>query len=400
MLENKTVVLGVTGSIAAYKAATLVSMLVKAKANVRVLMTKNGTNIINPIAFESLTGHKCLIDTFDRNFEFKVNHVSLAQQADLFVLAPATANTIAKVANGLADDMLSSVFLACKCPKIICPAMNTAMYENPITQDNLEKCKKYGYKILEPQEGYLACGTTGKGKMLEPETIFEYIENSISYPKDLIGKKILVTAGPTQESLDPVRYITNHSSGKMGYAIAKVAAARGACVTLISGQTELNPPVEVNTIKITTAKEMFEAVKENFCDTDIVIKAAAVADYRPKIISDNKIKKDDNKLFIELERTDDILAYLGKNKKQNQFLCGFSMETQNVIENSKQKLAKKNLDLIIANNIKTQGAGFQTDTNQVIIIGKDFQKELPLMSKTEVANCILDEINDFTKNRI
>lgn len=395
MLKDKTILVGVTGSIAAYKAATLVSMLVKTGAEVRVLMTKNATNIINPITFETLSGHKCFIDTFDRNFEFKVSHVSLAQKADIFLIAPATANTIAKVANGMADDMLTSVFLAAKCPKIICPAMNTAMYENPITQDNLKKCKKFGFKILEPATGLLACGENGKGKMPEPQEIFEFIENEISFEKDFLGKKILVTAGPTQEAIDPVRFITNHSSGKMGYAIAKIAAARGAQVTLISGSTSLNPPKNAKTIKITSAKEMFEAVKENSPDSDIVIKSAAVADFRPKNISAEKIKKTGEDISIELERTDDILAFLGKNKKPGQILCGFSMETQSLIENSKKKLSAKNLDLIIANNLKTPGAGFQADTNQATIISKDFQKELPLMQKEELASRILDEIKSF-----
>lgn len=395
MLKDKTILVGVTGSIAAYKAATLVSMLVKTGAEVRVLMTKNATNIINPITFETLSGHKCLIDTFDRNFEFKVSHVSLAQKADIFLIAPATANTIAKVANGMADDMLTSVFLAAKCPKIICPAMNTAMYENPITQDNLEKCKKFGFKILEPATGLLACGESGKGKMPEPQEIFEFIENEISFEKDFLGKKILVTAGPTQEAIDPVRFITNHSSGKMGYAIAKIAAARGAQVTLISGPASINPPKNAKTVKITSAKEMFEAVKENSPDSDIIIKSAAVADFRPKNVSAEKIKKTGNELSIELERTDDILAFLGKNKKPGQILCGFSMETQSLIENSKKKLSAKNLDLIIANNLKTPGAGFQADTNQATIISKDFQKELPLMQKEELASRILDEIKSF-----
>lgn len=395
MLKDKTILVGVTGSIAAYKAATLVSMLVKTGAEVRVLMTKNATNIINPITFETLSGHKCFIDTFDRNFEFKVSHVSLAQKADIFLIAPATANTIAKVANGMADDMLTSVFLAAKCPKVICPAMNTAMYENPITQDNLEKCKKFGFKILEPEIGHLACGEKGKGKMPEPQAIFEFIENEISFEKDFLGKKILVTAGPTQEAIDPVRFITNHSSGKMGYAIAKIAAARGAQVTLISGPVSLNPPQNAKTIKITNAKEMFEAVKKNFPDSDIVIKSAAVADFRPKNISAEKIKKTGEEISIELERTDDILAFLGKNKKPGQILCGFSMETQSLIENSKKKLSAKNLDLIIANNLKTPGAGFQADTNQATIISKDFQKELPLMQKEELASRILDEIKSF-----
>lgn len=395
MLKNKTILVGVTGSIAAYKAATLVSMLVKAGAEVRVLMTKNATNIINPITFETLSGHKCLIDTFDRNFEFKVSHVSLAQKANLFIIAPATANTIARAANGMADDMLTSVFLAAKCPKIICPAMNTAMYENPVTQYNLEKCRKFGFKILEPATGILACGETGKGKMPEPQEIFEFIENEISFEKDFRGKKILVTAGPTQEAIDPVRFITNHSSGKMGYAIARTAAARGAQVILISGPTSLNPPENARLIKIISAKEMFDAVKENSPDSDIIIKSAAVADYRPKNVSSEKIKKTGGSLSIELERTDDILDFLGKNKKPGQILCGFSMETQNLIENSRKKLSSKNLDLIIANSLKIPGAGFQADTNVATLITKDFQKEFPLMKKEELASCILDEIKSF-----
>ncbi|MGN0729840.1 bifunctional phosphopantothenoylcysteine decarboxylase/phosphopantothenate--cysteine ligase CoaBC [Treponema sp.] len=399
MLKEKTVLIGVTGSIAAYKAATLASMLVKAGAEVRVLMTKNAENIINPITFETLTGHKCLIDTFDRNFEFNVNHVSLAKKADIFLICPATANTISKVANGMADNMLTSVFLAAKCPKIICTAMNTAMYENPITQENLEKCRKYGFKILEPVTGHLACGAIGKGKMEEPQAIFDFIENEIAFEKDFAGKRILVTAGPTQEAIDPVRFITNHSSGKMGYAIAKAAAARGAEVTLVSGPTELPLPRFVKTIRTVSAEEMFNAVKTNFPSADIVIKAAAVADFRPKNTSENKIKKNSSVLSIELESTDDILLYLGNNKRPEQFLCGFSMETENLIENSRQKLLKKHLDLIVANNLKNPGAGFRTNTNQVVLISRDSQKELPLMEKEDVAHCILDEIkNASAKN--
>lgn len=392
MLKDKTVILGVSSSIAAYKAASLASLLVKNHASVYVLMTKNATNFINPITFETLTSHKCLIDTFDRNFEFNVEHVSLAKKADIFVLAPATANVIAKIANGLADDMLTTTFLACKCPKLISPAMNTQMLENPITQDNIEKCKRFGMKIIDSAFGHLACGDDGKGKMPEPETIFNHIVYEIKYKKDLLGKKILVTAGPTQEAIDPVRFITNHSTGKMGYAIAKVAACRGATVTLISGVVNLETPLYVNRINIKSAKEMFEEVKKHFDESNIVIKSAAVADYRPKNYVDEKIKKMGNAdSSIELERTDDILKYLGENKK-NQFLCGFSMETQNMIENSTKKLEKKNLDMIVANNLKVVGAGFGTDTNIVTIITKNGANELPIMTKEEVANALLDSI--------
>ena len=391
MLRNKTVVLGVTGSIAAYKAASLASLLVKNHANVHVIMTAHAVNIINPITFETLTGNKCLIDTFDRNFEFKVEHISIAKQADLFIIAPATANTIAKVARGLADDMLSTTFLACTCPKLISPAMNTQMLENPVTQDNLSLCKKYGIKVIDSAEGHLACGDSGKGKMPEPEVLFEYIVHEIAHKKDLTGKKILVTAGPTQEAIDPVRYITNHSTGKMGYAIAKGAANRGAEVVLVSGQVALQTPLFVKKIDVVSAKDMFEAVKAEFDTCNIVIKAAAVADYRPAHYTDEKIKKMSGEAKIELERTDDILQYLGEHKK-NQFLCGFSMETQNMIENSQKKLLKKNLDMVVANNLKESGAGFGTSTNKVTLITSDGCKELPLMSKDDVANAILDEI--------
>ena len=396
MLKGKTIVLGVTGSIAAYKAASLTSMLVKQHADVHVMMTKNACNIINPITFETLTGHKCLVDTFDRNFEFKVNHVSLAKAADIFMIAPASANVIAKIANGLADDMLTTSFLAANCPKLISPAMNTQMYDNPITQDNLAKCVHYGMKIVEPASGYLACGDTGKGKMPEPEVLFNHIVLEISHEKDLQGKKIVVTAGPTQESLDPVRYLTNHSTGKMGYAIAKTAALRGANVTLVSGPVNLAEPLGVKTIHITTAKQMFEAVKAESLDSDIIIKAAAVADYRPATVSDNKLKKSDSDMSIALERTDDILAWLGSNKKAGQFLCGFSMETENMIENSQKKLEKKNLDMIVANNLKQEGAGFGTDTNIVTMITKEGITELPVLSKEQVA----DKLLDFIKERI
>ena len=397
VLKNKNILVGVSGSIAAYKAASLVSMLVKNDANVHVLMTANACNIINPIAFETLTGNKCLVDTFDRNFEFKATHVSIAQSADLFIVAPATANVIAKIANGLADDMLTTTFLAAKCPKMISPAMNTAMYENPVTQDNLEKCRHYGYEIIEPASGYLACGDTGKGKLPEPEYLFECVLDEIQFEKDLTGKRILVTAGPTVESIDPVRFITNHSSGKMGYAIARTAHRRGAKVVLVSGPVSIDCPVGVELVKVQSAREMFDAVKKNFDDADIIIKAAAVADYRPKNISDEKLKKKDVELSIELERTDDILAWLGANKKEKQFLCGFSMETQNMLENSRAKLEKKNLDMICANNLKTVGAGFGIDTNVVTLITKENETELPVLSKNEVAGRILDHILDILK---
>ena len=395
MLKNKKIIVGVSGSIAAYKAASLVSMLVKNGADVRVVMTKNATNIINPITFETLTGHKCLTDTFDRNFEFKANHVSMAQQADLFVLAPATANVIAKVACGIADDMVTTTFLAAKCKKLISPAMNTAMYENPVTLDNLDRCRHYGYKVVEPAVGHLACGDFGKGKMPEPEFLFECILNEIQFEKDLAGKKILVTAGPPVEAIDPVRFITNHSSGKMGYAIAKNAVRRGAEVTLVSGPVHIEAPLGVNLVKVNSARQMFDAVKENFIDADIVIKSAAVADYRPKNVGTEKLKKHDGELSIELERTDDILAWLGSNKKPSQFLCGFSMETQNMLENSRAKLEKKKLDMICANNLKTEGAGFGIDTNVVTIITASNEKELPVMTKDQVAEKILDAIKEM-----
>lgn len=392
MLKGKTVVLGVTGSIAAYKIASLASMLVKKHASVHVIMTKNATNFINPITFETLTGHKCLVDTFDRNFEFSVEHVSLAKQADVVMVAPASANIIGKLANGIADDMLTTTLLACKCPLLLSPAMNTAMYENTIVQENLSKLKAHGYEIIEPASGYLACGDTGKGKMVEPEVLYQYIEKEIAKDKDLLGKNVLVTAGPTEESIDPVRYITNHSSGKMGYAIAKQAMLRGANVTLVSGHTALTPPLNVNYVRITTAKEMYEAVTKVSDEQDIIIKAAAVADYRPAFIADEKVKKKDGELNIELERTDDILAYLGGHKRDGQFLCGFSMETENMIGNSRAKLQKKNLDMIAANNLKVEGAGFQGDTNVLTLITKDEEIALPLMSKEEAADRILDKI--------
>ena len=391
MLKGKTVVLGVTGSIAAYKIANLASKLVKKQCNVHVIMTKNATNFINPITFETLTGHKCLVDTFDRNFEFSVEHVSLAKQADLFMVAPASANVIGKIANGIADDMLTTTIMAAKCPKIISPAMNTNMFENPIVQDNIEKLKHYGYEIVEPASGYLACGDTGKGKMPEPEVLCSYIMKFIGCEKDLLGKKVLITAGPTMEKIDPVRFISNHSTGKMGYAIAENAMLRGADVTLVTGRTYIKKPDFVKINEVLSAQEMFEAVDSVFDEQDIVIMSAAVADYRPKFVADEKIKKKDGESVLELERTADILGTMSK-RKQQQFLCGFSMETENMLENSKAKLEKKNLDMICANNLKVAGAGFGTDTNVVTIITKDEVKELPLESKEKVASDIIDMI--------
>ena len=391
MLKGKTVVLGVTGSIAAYKIAGLTSMLVKKQCNVHVIMTKNATNFINPITFETLTGNKCLVDTFDRNFEFSVEHVSLAKQADLFMVVPASANVIGKIANGIADDMLTTTIMATKCPKIISPAMNTNMLENPIVQDNIRKLKHYGYEVVEPASGYLACKDTGKGKMPEPEVLFSYIMKFIGCEKDLAGKKVLVTAGPTMEKIDPVRFISNHSTGKMGYAIAENAMLRGADVTLITGRTYIKKPDFVKVNEVSNAQEMFEAVDGVFDEQDIVIMSAAVADYRPKFVADEKIKKKEGESVLELERTTDILGTLSK-RKQQQFLCGFSMETENLLENSKATLEKKNLDMICANNLKVEGAGFGTDTNMVTIITKDKIKELPLESKEKVASDIIDMI--------
>lgn len=391
ILEDKTVVLGVTGSIAAYKIANLASMLVKKGANVHVIMTKNATNFIHPITFESLTGNKCLVDTFDRNFEFQVEHVSLAKQADIFMVAPASANVIGKIANGIADDMLTTTIMAAKCHKIISPAMNTNMFENPIVQDNIAKLKLFGYEIIEPASGYLACGDTGAGKMPEPSVLESYILKEIALEKDMTGKKVLVTAGPTMEKIDPVRFISNHSTGKMGYALAKVAMLRGADVTLITGKTYIDKPDFVNVIQVESAKEMFDAVDKVFDEQDIVIMSAAVADYRPKTIADEKIKKKDDAAIIELERTDDILGTMS-GRKTKQFLCGFSMETENMLENSRAKLEKKKLDMICANNLKVNGAGFGTDTNVVTIITKDNEKELSIKSKEEVAFEICDNI--------
>ena len=391
-LEGKTVLLGVTGSIAAYKIAYLASALKKRRADVHVLMTKNATNFINPITFETLTGNKCLVDTFDRNFQFQVEHVSIAKKADVVMIAPASANVIGKLAHGIADDMLTTTIMACKCKKFISPAMNTNMFENPVVQDNLKILEHYGYEVIAPASGYLACGDTGAGKMPEPETLLAYIEREAACEKDLKGKKILVTAGPTQEAIAPVRYITNHSSGKMGYAIAKAAMLRGADVTLVSGRTAIEPPMFVKIVPVVTAKDMYEAVTSVSDEQDIIIKAAAVADYRPAKVSDEKVKKSDGQMSIELERTDDILKFLGEHKRDGQFLCGFSMETQNVIGNSRAKLTKKNLDMVAANNVKVEGAGFQGDTNVLTLITQDEEVSLPLMSKEDAALKILDKI--------
>ena len=404
MLKNKHIVLAVTGSIAAYKIANLASMLKKLHANVTVLMTQNATNFITPITFETLTGNKCLVDTFDRNFQYSVEHVAIAKSADVVLVAPATANVIGKLANGLADDMLTTTVMACSCKKIISPAMNTNMFENPIVQDNIEKCKRFGMEVIEPAVGYLACGDTGAGKMPEPEMLLEYILKEVLYEKDMIGKNVLISAGPTREKLDPVRYITNHSTGKMGYAIAKQCMWRGANVTLVTGKTNLAKPMFMKIIEIESAQDMFEVVKSCYEEQDIIIKSAAVADYRPAVVADEKMKKKDADMSIALERTTDILGFLGKNKRAGQFLCGFSMETQNMLENSKEKLLKKNLDMIVANNLKQQGAGFGTDTNIVTLITKDGYEELPIMSKDEVARMLIDAIqkrkrliNEITK---
>ena len=397
MLKGKTVLLGITGSIAAYKIAYLASALHKLHADVHVLMTENATNFINPITFETLTGNKCLVDTFDRNFQFQVEHVSIAKKADVVMIAPASANVIGKLANGLAYDMLTTTVMACRCQKILAPAMNTAMYENPVVQDNIKKLQHYGYEVITPASGYLACGDTGAGKMPEPETLLEYILREVAFEKDLSGKKILVTAGPTQEAIDPVRCLTNHSSGKMGYAIAKMAMLRGAEVTLVSGPTAIEPPLFVKVVPVTSARDMFEAVTGVSDQQDIIIKAAAVADYRPKQVSEDKVKKKDDQVSIELERTDDILKYLGQHKKNGQFLCGFSMETKDMIGNSRAKLEKKNLDMVAANNLKVEGAGFQGDTNVLTLITQDEEVSLPLMSKEDAALKILDKIISLMK---
>ena len=392
MLRGKTVILGVTGGIAAYKSAYLTSLLVKAGADVQVIMTEHAREFISPLTFEGLTNQRCHTDTFDRNHEYSTEHISLASRADAVIIAPATANVIARLACGIADDMLTTTVLACDCPKIIVPAMNTRMYENPVTQDNMERLRGYGMTVVEPASGRLACGDVGRGKMPEPDVLFQYVEMACAFPKDMAGKKVLVTAGPTQEKIDPVRYITNHSSGRMGYSIAKICALRGADVTLVTGQTDLEPPLFVEVVPVVSARDMYEAVTARSGEMDIIIKAAAVADYRPAVTSDEKIKKTEKELAIAMERTDDILGYLGAHKKDGQFLCGFSMETQNMLENSRAKLRKKNLDMIVANNLKVEGAGFGTDTNVVTIITPETETELAIMSKEQVAVRLLDEI--------
>ena len=397
MLKGKCVVLAVTGSIAAYKIASLASMLKKLHADVQVLMTKNAENFINPITFETLTGNKCLVDTFDRNFQYNVEHVALAKKADVVLIAPASANCIGKLAHGIADDMLTTTIMACKCKKILAPAMNTNMFENPIVQDNLKVLEHYGYEIVESAYGYLACGDTGQGKMPEPELLLQHILRECAYEKDLKGKKILVTAGPTQEPIDPVRYITNHSTGKMGYAIAKVCMQRGAEVTLVSGPVNIPAPPFVLVVPVITAEDMFCEVTKRASEQDIIIKAAAVADYCPKYVSAEKVKKKDGELSLEMKHGQDILAYLGEHKKQEQFLCGFSMETENMLENSRKKLEKKNLDMIVANNLKVEGAGFAGDTNVVTMITENEEISLGKMSKEETAFEILNQILKMTK---
>lgn len=391
-MQGKWVILGVTASIAAYKACDLASRLVKAGAHVQVIMTKNATNLVQPATFEALTQNKCLVDTFDRGFEYSVEHISLAKKADAFVVAPATANFIAKAAHGMADDMLTTTFLACDCPKFIAPAMNTRMYENPATKENMSVCTQRGMHIIEPQVGHLACGDEGKGKLADPLLIFEHIAHAISFRKDFAGKTVLVTAGPTQEAIDPVRYITNHSSGKMGYAVAAAASARGADVTLVSGKVSLSPPLFVKTIPVVSARQMAQEVKALFSSFDIIIKAAAVADYTPASVSEQKVKKSNDTLALPLVRTEDILAYIGAHKSKNQFICGFSMETEDMVSRSREKLRNKNLDLIVANNVKTPGAGFAVDTNVVTLISAGGETELPCMSKDAVAHALLDAI--------
>lgn len=392
MLQGKHVVLAVTGGIAAYKMATMASMLVKQHAQVQVLMTRNATNFINPITFETLTGRKCLIDTFDRNFEFEVEHVSVAKWADIVLVAPATANVIGKIAGGLADDMLTTTLLACKCKKLIAPAMNTQMYENPIVQDNIRKLEQYGMEVIRPISGHLACGDTGMGKMPEPETMLQYILRDLALPKDMLGLRVLVTAGPTMEAIDPVRFITNHSSGTMGYEIARNCMLRGAEVTLVSGKTAIEPPPFVQVVPVCSAQDMFEAVTSRSRQQDVIIKAAAVADFRPAQVAQEKIKKTEEESVLHLERTQDILQYLGEHKPEGQFLCGFAMETEHLLENARKKLEKKNLDLVVANNLKVEGAGFGAGTNVVTLITKDQEQQLECMSKAQVASRIADKI--------
>lgn len=397
MLKGKTVLLGVTGSIAAYKIAGLASMLKKQHAEITVLMTQNATNFINPITFETLTGNKCLIDTFDRNFQYSVEHVALAKRADIVLIAPASANVIGKIANGIADDMLTTTVMACRCPILISPAMNTNMFLNPIVQDNLAKLRRFGYTVIEPDSGYLACGDTGAGKMPSEKTLFDWIMQTIGAEKDLAGQKILVTAGATAEKIDPVRFITNRSTGKMGCALARRAAMRGADVTLVCANMTVEPPPFVTVVKAESAEDMFNAVTSRAPKMDVIIKAAAVADYRPKTVAEEKIKKHDGGMSIELERTQDILAYLGAHKPAGQFLCGFAMETENLIENARGKLERKNLDMIAANSLRTKGAGFAGDTNVVTLLTKDETEELPMLSKDETADRILTKINTLRK---
>lgn len=395
MLTGKTVVLGVTGSIAAYKIANLASMLVKLHADVHVIMTQNATNFINPITFETLTSNKCLVDTFDRNFQFNVEHVALAKRADIFMVAPASANVIGKIANGIADDMLTTTIMACKAPRYIAPAMNTNMFENAIVQDNMEKLKRFGYGIIVPATGYLACGDTGAGKLPSEEVLLSYILKELHYEKDMQGKKVLVTAGPTMEAMDPVRFISNHSTGKMGYAIARCAMERGAEVTLITGQTAIEKPPFVKVISVVSAADMFEAVKEHYADMDYIVKAAAVADYTPEHVATDKMKKSDADMSVSLVRTVDILKYIGEHRKPGQVICGFAMETKDLLENATKKLTSKNVDMIAANNLKVAGAGFGTDTNVITLIRKDGTKELPILSKEEAAKVILDEMMEL-----
>lgn len=392
MLKNRSVLLGVTGSIAAYKAASLASALVKLHCGVQVMMTKNAANFIHPITFETLTKQKCLIDTFDRDFTFEVEHISAAQKADLLMIAPASADVVGKLAHGIADDMLTTTALACRCRKFIAPAMNTAMYENPVVQDNLASLGRYGWEVITPASGRLACGDTGTGKLPEAEELLSYIIRELAFEKDLAGKRILVTAGPTQEAIDPVRFITNHSSGKMGYEIARAAMLRGAEVTLVSGPVSIAPPPFVTVVPVVSAADMFCAVTEAAPAQDAIIKAAAVADYTPAAAAGEKVKKKEGDLSLPLKRTQDILKYLGEHKKEGQFLCGFSMETENVLENSRRKLTAKNADMIVANSLRTAGAGFGTDTNVVTVITADSCEELPLMGKDQAAHAILDRI--------
>ena len=398
MLKGKTVLLGVTGGIAAYKAAALASLLVKQHAAVEVVMTENATKFITPLTFEELTGRRVMVDTFDRNFTHQVEHISLAQRTDLLIIAPATANVCAKLAHGLADDMLTTTALACRCPKLIAPSMNTNMYENPVTQDNLALLRRYGWEVIEPASGRLACGAVGKGKLPEPEALLQHILRHLALPHDLSGKKVLVTAGPTQEAIDPVRYLTNHSTGKMGYAIARMAMLRGAEVTLVSGPTAISLPPFVEVVNVVSAQDMFEAVAAHAPEADFIFKAAAVADYTPVSCSDNKVKKSEGDMAIPLKRTADILKYLGEHRKPGQIICGFSMETQNMVENSREKLVKKNVDMICANNLKQSGAGFGVDTNVITVITREKTVELPLQSKQDAANAILNEAIELHKS--